>query len=43
MVIGGSAYAESKTFEADPEAVRIALARGWVEVAQAKPRQAKRR
>ena len=42
VVIAGSTYPEGKTFEADPEAVRVALGRGWVEQAKAKPKQSKR-
>jgi hypothetical protein len=42
VVVAGNAYPEGKTFDAQPEAVRVALARGWVEQAKPKPKQTKR-
>ena len=38
LVIDGEAHAEGSTFSADPEAVALALARGWVE-AKAAPKR----
>ena len=40
-LVAGTARAESRTFTADPEAVRIALSRGWVDKAKAPAKQGK--
>ena len=39
VVIAGKPQAEGSTFTAAPESVAIALTRGWVEEAQAKPKR----
>lgn len=43
LVVAGTPQAEGSTFTAVPETVAIALTRGWVQEAKAKPKQAKRR
>lgn len=35
LVVSGKPQAEGQTFTAEPETVRVALARGWVEQAKA--------
>jgi hypothetical protein len=44
LVVAGKAHAEGDTFEADPDAVSVALARGWVQEAkESAPKQTRKR
>ena len=41
LVIAGKALTEGQTFKSDPEAVRVALARGWIEKPKRNTKEAK--